>query len=63
METCYDRFAGLMQDKGITAYRVSKETGVPQSALTNWKKGICKPKVDKIKKIADYLGCPLETLL
>lgn len=63
MREDYSRFAGLLKDKGITAYRVSKETGVPASALTNWKKGVCKPKVDKMKRIADFLGCPLEYLL
>ena len=63
MREDYSRFAGLLKDKGITPYLVSKETGVPASALTNWKKGVCKPKVDKMKRIADFLGCPLDYLL
>lgn len=63
MREDYNRFAGILAERGITAYRVSKETGVPASALTNWKKGVCRPKVDKLIKIAAYLDCPLEMLL
>ena len=63
MREDYSRFAGMLKEKGITPYLVSKETGVPASALTNWKKVICKPKVDKLIRIADFLDCPLEYLL
>ena len=63
MREDYNRYAGLLKQKGITSYQVSKETGIPASAFTKWKKGVCKPKVDKLIKIADALGCPLEMLL
>lgn len=59
----YDRFADLLRQRGVTSYLVSKETGINPSVLTRWKQGTSKPKVDKLIKIADFLGCPLETLL
>ena len=40
-----------------------KKTGVSTSTLTNWKYGRYTPKTDKLKKLADYFGVPLETLL
>lgn len=59
----YEFFEKLLKDRGITAYKVSKETGIATSTLTNWKKGLYTPKVDKLQKIADYFGVPLEYLL
>ena len=31
----YERFMQLLQEKGITPYRVSKETGVTQTTLSD----------------------------
>ncbi|MCR0257683.1 helix-turn-helix domain-containing protein [[Clostridium] innocuum] len=59
----YEIFEKLLKEKGITAYRVSKETGIPTSSLTDWKKKRSKPKFENIKKIADYLGVSIEYLL
>lgn len=59
----YSIFESLLKDKNITAYRVSKATGIATSTLTNWKNGVYTPKVDKLKKIADYFGVSLEYLV
>ena len=59
----YKKVKKLMSTRGITAYRLSKETGIATSTLTNWKKGFYTPKVDKLKKIADYFGVTLEELI
>lgn len=34
----YEIFEKLLNERGITAYRVSKDTGIPTSSLTDWKK-------------------------
>ena len=47
----------------ITPYRLCKDTGISQSTLTNWKNGNYVPKIDKLRKIADYLGVSLEYLM
>ena len=59
----YEIFSELLQKYGVTPYKVSKETGVSQSTLSDWKRGISTPKPDKIQKIADYFGVPLTYLL
>lgn len=59
----YDIFERLLNERGITAYRVAKETGVTTATLTNWKKGNYTPKQDKLQKIADYFGVTIEYLM
>ena len=59
----YEIFEQLLQKYGVTAYKVSKETGVTQSTLSYWKKGRSTPKVSNLQKIADYFGVPLSYLL
>ena len=59
----YEKFAELLEKTNKTAYQVSKETGIPQSVLSDWKRGRSKPKVDKLKTIADYFGVSIEYFL
>lgn len=56
----FEKLQVLIEEKGITLHFLSKQTGVPYTCLSDWKKGRCKPKADKLKKIADYFGVPLE---
>lgn len=42
---------------------MSKETGIPQSTLSDWKNGRYTPKADKMLKIAEYFDVPLEYLV
>lgn len=59
----YEIFSELLQKYGVTPYKVSKETGVSQSTLSDWKRGISTPKPDKLQKIADYFNVPLTYFL
>ena len=59
----YEIFEKLMKDRGVTPYRVHKETGVAQSTLSDWKNGKCRPKIEKIRAIADYFGVSVDYLL
>ncbi|PXX77381.1 LexA family transcriptional regulator [Dielma fastidiosa] len=58
----YKRYEQLLQEKGLTSYRVSKDTGITQSSLSDWKIGKCTPKFDKLKILADYFNVDLEYL-
>lgn len=58
----YENFERIIKGKGITAYRVAKETGITTATLTSWKQGKYTPKMDKLQKIADYLGVTLGEL-
>lgn len=59
----YETFEKLLEEKGVTAYRVSLDTGISQTTLSDWKLGKSKPKVDKLKKLADYFDVPLERFI
>lgn len=56
----YEKFARLLSERGVTAYKVSKATGIPTAALSSWKNGKYEPKPDKIRKIADFFGVPVD---
>ena len=59
----YDKFEQLLQERGVTAYKVAKETGVATATLSSWKNGEYVPKVDKLQILADYFGVPVEYFL
>ena len=59
----YEKFLKLINARGITTYRVSKDLGFSPTLFSDWKSGKSKPKVDKLKKIADYFGVTIEYFL
>ena len=59
----YEKFEQLLKSRGVSAYRVSKETGINQQTFSKWKKGISSPKTDKLQKIADYFGVSVDYLI
>lgn len=59
----YEKFAALLSKNDVTAYQVSKATGISTSTLTEWKQGKYTPKLDKLVKIAAYFNVPIEYFL
>ena len=59
----YNIFEKLLKMNNTTVYRVSKDTGIAASTLSDWKSGRSVPKLDKIKLIANYFNVPLEYML
>lgn len=59
----YEKFLQLLEEKGITAYRVAKDTGLSSTLFSEWKSGKSKPKADKLKILADYFGVSIEFFL
>lgn len=55
----YEVYAELRDKKGVSDYRVSQETGITKSTFSDWKSGRSNPKIEKIKKLADYFGVPI----
>ena len=52
----YEKFKQLLEKRGITAYRVAKDTGIPQTTFCDWKAGRSNPKTEKLERIANYFG-------
>ena len=59
----YEIYCKLRDEKGVKDYAVAKATGMAQTVFSEWKRGKSTPKVDKLQKIADYFGVPLEYLM
>ena len=59
----YRKYMKLRDDKGVTDYRVSEDTGITKSTFSDWKSGRSKPKADKLKILADYFGVGIEYFL
>lgn len=59
----YEIFDKLLKLNNVTAYKVSKDTGIPYGALSDWKMGRSTPKQDKLQKIADYFSVTVDYLL
>lgn len=58
----YDRIFEIMKEKELTAYRVSKDTGISQASLADWRKGRSRPKIDKLQKLSEYFGVSIQYL-
>lgn len=56
-------FVQFLQSKGITAYKVAKETGISQGRMNEYKNGKMIPTAENLIKIADYLDCSIDFLL
>ena len=59
----YETFAKLLSERGISTYKVAQDTGLSQTMFSDWKNGKSKPKVDKLKILADYFSVSLETFV
>ena len=59
----YEVFEQLLQKRGVTSYKVAKEAGVTQTALSNWKAGRSTPTTKTLQKIADYFGVTVDYLI
>lgn len=59
----YSKIEALLSQHNISAYRLSKDTGISTASLTDWKKGRSNPKADKIQIIADYFNVPISYFL
>ena len=59
----YEIFEHLLQKYGVTSYKVAKEAGVTQTALSNWKSGRSTPTIKTLQKIADYFGVTVDYLM
>lgn len=56
----YEMYARMRDARGLTDYRVAKETGLGRATLSDWKTGLHKPGLETLKKIADFFGVTID---
>ena len=59
----YNKYEDLLKKTGKTSYQVSKDTGIGENTLSQWKTGRSNPKVDKLMILAKYFGVSVEYFL
>ena len=59
----YENYEKIVKAKGLTNYKVSKDTGIAQSVLSNWKTKGTTPRPEKLQILAEYLGVTVDYLL
>lgn len=59
----YKKYVQLRNEKGVTDYKVSVDTGITKSTFSDWKNGRSNPKIDKLKILAEYFGVSIEYFL
>lgn len=59
----YEIYERLINELGLTTYRVAMDTGIAQSVFSAWKNGKSRPKPDKLKKIAERLHVSVDYLM
>ena len=59
----YENYEKIVKAKGLTNYKVSKDTGIAQSVLSNWKTKGTTPRPEKLQVLAEYLGVTVDYLL
>ena len=53
----------LMEERNMTAYTLSKKTGISQAAIGQWLNGKNGASVTSLQKLADCFGIPINELL
>ena len=53
----------LIEQNNINASKLSKEIGISSGLISQWKKGLQKPSLDVVVKIADYFNISVDYLL
>lgn len=56
------RFAELKQEKGLTNYRIHKQTGLSEQSLSKWARGVT-PMVSALIKLAEVFDCSVDYLV
>ena len=58
-----DNLFSRIKEKGITAKKLSEETGISTGNISDWKSGRSMPTAIKLDILATYLDCSVDYLL
>jgi len=57
----FERIKSLCEEKGISISRLEQETGLGNATVRGWRES--SPSVEKLKRVADYLGVTIDDLI
>ena len=50
-------------DKGMTQGQLAEAVGCMQKDISRWERGVYSPRVDVLAKMAEVLGCSVDSLI
>ena len=56
----FNKIEELLKSHNMTLNKLSKTVGLPYMTLKNWKLRGSSPRLENVKKIADYFEVPVE---
>ncbi|WP_228407541.1 helix-turn-helix domain-containing protein, partial [Lactococcus insecticola] len=56
MSKTAERLGALRKEKGLTLQQMSNKIGINVSTISNYENGYSIPKIDRLKKLADFFG-------
>lgn len=59
----WSKISRLMNEKGITVYKLAKDNGYNLSTVYAWREKGKISKIEDLTKIAEYFGVPVAELL
>lgn len=59
----YEFFKKLLEERGLTAYRFCKDTGISPSTISTWKKRNTKASLQLAETISTYFGVSINYLM
>lgn len=57
----YAKIESLCREKGVSIAKVEKECNIGNATIRRWDKSF--PRIDTLKKVADFFGKPIEYFL
>ena len=61
--TINEKIFKLIEENGITPYRLAKDIGVSMGHIGDWKRGRSSPTSERLVKLAKYFGVSTDYLL
>lgn len=53
----------LLERKQITARELARATGIDESLISKWRRGIQKPQIDNLIALSEYLEVTVDELI
>lgn len=53
----------IIEERGISAKKLSDDTGISTGNISDWKRGRCLPSINALITIADYLNVSIDYLV
>lgn len=57
----FDRISDLCAERNISITKLEEETGLGNATIRKWKTSW--PNVDKLRRVADYFGVTIDSLI